>query len=529
MPPDWTPVGGWIRVSGDKQDETNQVRGIIKHCIQHNYWIVCWYILHAKSASKGKQQESLDRAIADTRDGFIKVLVIPDSSRLERRKGKIGTELLNTIAEFVDAGGRVESVEQPALGKMDMSSQVTTFMSGLIDAEKSEIIKRETKWAYDEIDANHAVRNKVPGVWYTIEGDVKKDKHPVPTDLCREYWPQVLKRCIAGDSAATIAAWLDSEGVRTQRGGKWNQGTVLHLIHNPIFCGRRKGWGPDVPLLTDEAVVTVDLWQEAQDTLANRPKRGPVAKTNKSMLAKLKCARCGAPMYRKQIGGRLSRRLTYRCEGQGPQRKGCVNLVPYERLEARVVVSILIRNDKPYQTKEWKEGTNWDAEIADTLQSLQALDRELVKLGIDEYNRRHADLIAQYTDYQQRNETEATSGGWELTDVLNDNGSVMTQGQHFFSLDRDGRREYLKAHDIRAERDDNATDGIRLFIDGEEIKPDARMTALLDIVGDDRIGVRVDSQIPNAAEWQALLSGLAVPGSEAAQLEMITRFRTHSR
>jgi hypothetical protein len=228
-------------------------------------------------------------------------------------------------------------------------------------------------------------------------------------------------------------------------------------------------------------------------------------------------------MYRKQIGGRLSRRYNYRCEGQGPQRQGCKNLVPYERLEARVVVSMLIRNDKPYQTREWITGTNWDADIADTLLKIQALNP--VKLGLPEYNRRHAELMAQLQEYQERNETEATSGGWEFTDVLNDDGSVKTEGQHFFELDRDGRREYLKDFDIRAERSENAADGIRLLIEGEEIQPDARMTALLDIVGNDITGIMLDSQIPSAAEWQALLSGLAVPGSEADQLEMITRFR----
>ena len=115
MPDDWTPAGGWIRVSGDKQDEQNQVDEIIKYAVQHNYWIVRWYIVHAKSAFKGEQKKDLDTAIEDMRDGLTEVLVIAHSNRLERREGKTGTELLNTLAEFVDAGGRVESVEEPTL------------------------------------------------------------------------------------------------------------------------------------------------------------------------------------------------------------------------------------------------------------------------------------------------------------------------------------------------------------------------------------------------------------------------------
>lgn len=511
MPEDWTPAGGWIRVSGDKQDEENQVKEVIGHCVQHRYWIAVWYILHAKSAYKGEQQRYLDEAVGDMRDGRIEVLAIAHSNRLERREGKIGTELLNTLAEFVDAGGRVESVEEPTLGQLDMGSRAMTFLTGLMNTEKSKTIQRETRRAYDRIDANHGVRNRIPGVWYTYQGS-EYDKHPVPTKVCRDYWPAVLRHCIKGDSAATIAAWLDSEGVRTQKGGKWNQGTILHLIHNPIFCGRRLGWDDGAPLLKDEAVVPVDIWLKANEALANRPKRGPVAETNKPMLAKLRCPRCGSPMYRKMIGGRLSRRYAYRCEGRGPQRKGCGNLVAYERLEMRVVVNMLTRNNTPYQTREWTPGTNWDSEIADTIQTMQALNP--VKLGIPEYNRRHAELMTALADYQTKNETQATTGGWEYTDVLNEDGTVMTEGQHFFGLDRDGRREYLKDHDISAERDLDAADEIRLIIDGEEDIPNPRIIALLNIVGPDVTRVMLESQIPNATELGAFLRGEMIPGAK---------------
>jgi hypothetical protein len=178
----------------------------------------------------------------------------------------------------------------------------------------------------------------------------------------------------------------------------------------------------------------------------------------------------------------------------------------------RVVVNMLTRNDKPYQIKTWVPGTNWDAEIADALQSLQALNP--VKLGLDEYNRRHAELMTQLADYQWKNENEATSGDWEYIDILNDDGSVMTEGQHFFGLDRESRREFLKTHDIRAERSETSPDGIRLVIDGEEAIPNPFETALLNSVPPELAGAMLESQIPNAAEWQALLAGQPIPGSE---------------
>ena len=186
----------------------------------------------------------------------------------------------------------------------------------------------------------------------------------------------------------------------------------------------------------------------------------------------------------------------------------------------RVVVNMLTRNDKPYQTKTWTPGTNWDAEIADALQSLQALNP--VKLGLDEYNRRHAELMTQLVEYQTKNETEATSGGWEYTDVLNDDGSVMTEGQHFFGLDRDGRREYLKTHDIRAERIATGDD-IRIIIDGEEDVPIPRVMALIDMVGPEVTAIMLESQIPNAIELQTILRGEMIPGAEETIRSYVTR------
>src|SRR5690348_2057785 len=81
MPDGWTPVGAWIRVSGDKQDEEIQVNGIINYCVQRQYWIVRWYIVHAKSAFKGEHQKDLDIAVEDMRHGRTNVLVIAHSNR----------------------------------------------------------------------------------------------------------------------------------------------------------------------------------------------------------------------------------------------------------------------------------------------------------------------------------------------------------------------------------------------------------------------------------------------------------------
>lgn len=512
-------AGRWLRVSTKGQDEKNQESDVDAWIASHGYELgECGpnsdgtYRLKA-SASKGMQQEMLDLVVEDMRENRITVLVVWKSNRIERRGAWNAFDLARKVR---DAGGRIEYVVDAYLNDTNSMSDVMLALAATKDKQYSQDLSDAIRAAQERIRSNNGVVTCLP--WgYHLVGD-KYSKVGVPTDECREYWPKVLGRCIAGDSCRTIATWLDSEAVRPTKGGNWNEDVIRRLIRNPTYCGRRLG-GNDAPLLTLEAVVSVAVWVKANEALRNRPHRGPRSpRVNpvKPMLASLKCLRCDSPMWRIHAGSRDRDNYYYRCAGSGPQRKGCGNMVVLARLETKVACHMLTRFNEPYQIKEWSEGTNWDAEIADTVQSLGELPKKLSQgeLAVAEYNQRHAELMTQLADYQYKNEHEAISGGWEYLDVLNDDGSVMTQGQHFFDLDREGRREYLKTHDIQAERDENSPDGIRLVIDGEDVTANPYETALLNTVGPPLARVMLESQIPNTVEWQALLRGERISGSE---------------
>lgn len=451
-------AGIWFRVSAGGQDETNQEPDILRHCAAQGYRIECRYELRDRSASKGEQQAKLDEMLADMREGTIKVLVCWHSDRLERR----GPEyMFRLLAQVKDAGGRIESIKEPMLGTADLSGEALTALNSVIAHQYSVHLGEQVKIGLDATKGNNAVYTCLP--WgYAKPTGPRRNKVTSPTDECREYWPQVLQRCIDGDSCRMIAVWLDSEGVKPINGGNWDEGVVRRLIRNAVYCGRRLGWANAAPLLKDEAVVTVDLWVRANEALRNRPKRGPKStRVNpiKPMLAKVTCARCGSPMYRIHAGSRDRDNYYYRCAGSGPQRKGCGNMVPLDRLERMVAVRMLAWNDQPYQTREWIEGENWDVEIADIRQEIQTLDPESEE---DEAQREI--LKAELRDYRSRS---VIPGHWERADVLNADGSVMTIGMHFFDLDKEGRREYLTTHEISAERM-ACCGGVRVVIDGRE-------------------------------------------------------------
>jgi len=225
-----------------------------KHCTARGYRVAARYQLNDLSASKGEQQAKLDEMLADMRDGKIKVLVCWHSDRLERRGPEYVFRLLSRVR---DAGGRIESTKEPLFGATDMSGEALTALGAVISHQYSVHLAEQVGIAQARIRDNNGVLTCLP--WgYRAEGP-KYGKAAVPTDGCRDYWPEVLKRCIAGDSCRTIASWLDSEGVKPEKGKKWDEDVIRRLIKNPVYCGRRLGW-KDAPLLTNEAVVSVDLW-----------------------------------------------------------------------------------------------------------------------------------------------------------------------------------------------------------------------------------------------------------------------------
>lgn len=440
-------AGIWVRVSTGGQDEANQKPDIERHCAAHDYTIEKAYELNDKSASKGEQQAKLDEMLQDMRDGEIAVLVCWHSDRIERR----GPEaLFGLLRQIKDAGGRLESVKEPLLGTEDLSGEAVAAIGAVIAHQYSVHLGEQVRLAHERIRANGAVGPGGTPWGYKAVGR-KYEKKLIPTDLCREYVPQIFQRAIAGESYREIATWLDSQGVPPKRSEQWHEGSVRKLIRNRIYAGRWQNGGKTLTTVYCDAVVSADVWDRANAATNRQPNRKPVNKKNRSMLANLRCARCeDSPMNRIRIKDRYGNYYTYyRCTGRGARRKGCGNMIRCDELERTVRVWILLVSNEPHRVRYWIEGTNWDSEISNVKQDM----REAIEA--EEFGRL-PELQAQLEDYRNR---DVIKGHWDYEDT------GLTVGQYFASLDHDGKREYLRAHDIRAEK---TPKGIRLVIDGEE-------------------------------------------------------------
>ena len=129
-----TPAGAWVRVSSGGQDEANQVPDLERYCAEHGYTIITRYDLNDRSAYKGEQEAKQQEALADTRSGVVKVVVVWASDRIERR----GAEAtLAIFRKFREAGGRLESVQEPFLSGKPEDAELMTAITGWKDRAES--------------------------------------------------------------------------------------------------------------------------------------------------------------------------------------------------------------------------------------------------------------------------------------------------------------------------------------------------------------------------------------------------------
>ena len=297
-----------------------------------------------------------------------------------------GKALLDLLAEVAAAGGRVESVQEPTLGQADFGSQITTFIAGLVNADKSLHLSEQVRASFDTIRANEALHGRPP-FGYATAGTTKYAKTLVPTGDGRTYMPEVFSRVIAGEPLRAIAAWLDGKGVKPPQGGQWWARSLSQLIRNPAYKGQRcaqdqktKRYG--TILSRHEALVDAATWRRANDALASRQPgraggKGHVS-ADPAMLSGgvLYCLHCGSTMYRIMCGGKRSYRIGYyRCFGTGPQRKGCGNSVRCDRADAAMQKIANSTFHAPVMVTRIKPGHSYEAELEEIRDELVNLAR----------------------------------------------------------------------------------------------------------------------------------------------------------
>lgn len=414
-----TSAGILVRVSSDGQDEANQVPELERYCYDQNYRINKRYNVHDRSAYHGEHEAWLDEALDDIRSGVISVLVIVHSSRLDRREPDVAEFYHLSIRQ---AGGRIESVREPMFGKSDISGRVVTMLTQDANHSYSKTLSGHVRAAHNVIRTNRANGKGLLGrapFGYEIQGD-KYSKILVPTALGLKYVPEAYDRIIDGESLATVAAWLNAEGVPTgtkfardknhqpikdengdpAKAPTWSASTVAQIIRNAVYKGQLRDSNHELAGPC-EAIVTVQTWEAAGRRLDAAPKRGPQDSANRAMLTSVLFCECGSPMYRVKTAASFP---YYRCAAKVTG-KSCLMI----RLSTvdDAVDEIMSANPEPVMKMAPVPGKNYDKEIDLIKAKIKALD----PVDDPDYGEKHAALMAEMTELKNLDTTPDT---WEL-------------------------------------------------------------------------------------------------------------------
>ena len=83
---------------------------------------------------------------------------------------------------------------------------------------------------------------------------------------------RIYEMYLNGSSLGDIASWLEKEGVKTKKGGRWDKKTVARILSNPIYCGLVE-WEDIIVPGGHHAVISVEEFNTAQKLKHRRARR----------------------------------------------------------------------------------------------------------------------------------------------------------------------------------------------------------------------------------------------------------------
>lgn len=254
------------------------------------YTIIKVIRLHDVSASKGEQEDAMKEVVDDIEQGRYEVLLVDDSSRLDRRDNVHARDLFRAMVGM--AGGTIESRTEPLFGKVDVAGQVTTLLAAQGNADYSKKLQEQVGRAIRQVVANKGFHGKKPWGW-TTTGDRyhKQLVCELPDDIRAMY-----AMAVQGKSCADIgrAYELYSETVNSILRNESNMGR--RKCSHTFLDGTKAEW---VHLC--EAIVTEDTWLQANAAL-NLKKSQPSTlgrKPKHQLSGALTCGECGGVMHAK--------------------------------------------------------------------------------------------------------------------------------------------------------------------------------------------------------------------------------------
>ena len=93
---------------------------------------------------------------------------------------------------------------------------------------------------------------------------------PVKEEI--EVVKKIFSEYLNGKSIGSIAEWLNENGVKTKKGGKWDRKTISRILSNPIYCGLVE-WEDFIFKGEHEGIISIEEFNKVQMLKAKKAKK----------------------------------------------------------------------------------------------------------------------------------------------------------------------------------------------------------------------------------------------------------------
>lgn len=266
-------------------------------------------------------ESAYDRDAADDRPGFGKLIDMVRTGQVDvvlawrpDRLWRDPIESTTFLRDCTRAGvGIVATVlegdRDPANPGDEMVSTMVAAVGRYESAAKSARLRAKARQL--------AEAGRPPGGATPFGYDRERNLVPAQASIVREAAVRVL----AGESLRSVARSLNDRGVRTARGGEWDNGNLGRLLTRPHIAGLRQHQGKIIGPATWDPIIDMDTWTALQRLI-----RDPARRLNTHTRPYLftggiaRCGVCTGPLIARPSSGSIRR---YCCPSTTDLPAGC--------------------------------------------------------------------------------------------------------------------------------------------------------------------------------------------------------------
>lgn len=276
MPQDVKIAAAYIRVSTEDQVEYSpdaQLAEIRKYAAAHGYILPSEFIfmdegISGKHTAKRGEFNRMIGVAKQKPKPFDAILLWKFSRFARNRQDSI---VYKSMLRH-DLGIDVVSISEPLAE--DKTSILMEAIIEAMDEYYSINLAEEVKRGMTE-KARRGGLQATPSFGYSVKDNMLT---PIPEEAALVR--SIFDRFIRGEGLFPIAKWLNSMGVTTHRGNRFENRTVEYILRNPVYIGKLR-WNPtgrtrrdfsnENIILADaghEPLISMETWEAAQKRMA---------------------------------------------------------------------------------------------------------------------------------------------------------------------------------------------------------------------------------------------------------------------